>query len=114
MKTHPHTTKPDQAVEKSSSNALIPLRKAMKYCNYSQEYLSLRARQGKLKAVKIGRDWLTKKEWIEEYNQRVRVYTKNVKGNSQKTRKKKSQRKEYKDNKRHNTSKLKAFLLRRF
>ena len=45
----------------------ISLGKAIKYCNYSQEYLSLRARQGKLKAIKIGRNWVTKKEWIKEY-----------------------------------------------
>lgn len=112
MKTHPHNNKPDHAVEKSSSNALIPLREATKYCDYSQEYLSLRARQGKLKAVKIGRDWLTKKEWIKEYNQRVRIYTKNTKGNSQKTRKEKSPKK-YKDNNSRSTNKLKAFFFRR-
>ncbi|MEK7172750.1 MAG: hypothetical protein AAB740_02100, partial [Patescibacteria group bacterium] len=49
-------------------NNYIPLSEAaQKYTDYSQEYLSLRARQGKLKAVKIGRNWLTKKEWVEEY-----------------------------------------------
>ena len=45
----------------------IYLRDATKYCDYSQGYLSLRARQGKLKAKKIGRDWFTTKEWIEGY-----------------------------------------------
>ncbi len=45
----------------------ISLQKATEYCDYSQEYLALRARQGKLKAAKIGRNWVTKKEWIEEY-----------------------------------------------
>ena len=45
----------------------ITLKEATKFCSYSQDYLKLRARQGKLKAVKIGRNWLTKKEWIEEY-----------------------------------------------
>jgi len=44
---------------------------ATNYTEHSQEYLSLRARQGKLKAVKIGRNWLTKKEWIDEYKARV-------------------------------------------
>jgi len=34
---------------------------------YSQEYLSLRARQGKLRAVKIKRTWMTRKEWVEAY-----------------------------------------------
>ncbi|MDD5750127.1 MAG: hypothetical protein PHU56_00545 [Candidatus Pacebacteria bacterium] len=41
------------------------------YTEHSQEYLSLRARQGKLKAIKIGRNWLTKKEWVEKYVSQV-------------------------------------------
>ncbi len=45
----------------------ISLQEATKYCNYSQEYLSLRARQGKLKAIKFGRNWVIKKEWLNEY-----------------------------------------------
>jgi len=45
----------------------ISLKEATKYCNYSQDYLKLRARQGKLKAVKIGRNWATTREWVEEY-----------------------------------------------
>jgi len=45
----------------------ISLQEATKYCDYSQEYLSLRARQGKLKAVKFGRNWVTKEEWVKEY-----------------------------------------------
>jgi len=51
----------------SESENYISLQEATKYCNYSQEYLSLRARQGKLKAEKIGRNWVTKKEWIVKY-----------------------------------------------
>jgi|GEM_PF-6325233 len=39
---------------------------------YSQEYLSLRVRQGKLKAKKIGRNWMTTKTWVEEYEQKVK------------------------------------------
>ena len=49
----------------------ISLKEATKYCPYSQDYLKLRARQGKLKAVKIARNWLTKKEWIDEYLEEV-------------------------------------------
>ena len=45
----------------------ISLKDAAQFCNYSQEYLSLRARQGKLKATKIGRNWLTTHEWILDY-----------------------------------------------
>ena len=36
-------------------------------CNYSQEYLSLRARQGKLRSMKIGRNWYTTEDWLIEY-----------------------------------------------
>jgi len=60
------------------SIGFISLEKATKYCDYSQEYLSLRARQGKLKAVKIRRDWVTKRDWIEEYLQRVRKHKRKI------------------------------------
>jgi hypothetical protein len=52
----------------------ISLQEATKYCSYSQEYLSLRARQGKLKTMKFGRNWVTKKEWLEEYFKNVEEY----------------------------------------
>ena len=45
----------------------ISLKEAAKYCSYSQDYLKLRARQGKLKAVKIGRNWVTTKDWLQDY-----------------------------------------------
>ncbi len=45
----------------------ISLGEAAKNCPYSADYLKLRARQGKLKAVKLGRNWFTTKEWLEEY-----------------------------------------------
>jgi len=57
-------------------NKYIPLQEATKYCSYSQEYLSLRARQGKLKSIKIGRNWVTTKEWLEEYLWRVKEESK--------------------------------------
>ena len=56
--------------EQTSEN-YISLQEATKLCNYSQEYLSLRARQGKLKAIKFGRNWVTKNEWLDEYLKRV-------------------------------------------
>lgn len=46
----------------------ISLKEATKYCHYSQDYLKLRARQGKLKAVKIGRNWVTAPEWVRAYS----------------------------------------------
>jgi len=57
----------------------ISLREAARYSGrYSQEYLSLRARQGKLKAIKIGRNWVTKKEWLDEYLREVNFGNKNT------------------------------------
>jgi len=49
----------------------ISLKEAANYSSYSQEYLSLRARQRKLKAIKIARNWVTTKEWINEYFKKV-------------------------------------------
>ena len=54
----------------------ISLLEASKLCDYSQEYLSLRARQGKLKAVKLGRNWVTTKEWLNKYIKEVSVSVK--------------------------------------
>ncbi|MEK9135087.1 MAG: hypothetical protein AAB451_02205, partial [Patescibacteria group bacterium] len=52
----------------------ISLQTATKFCDYTQEYLSLRARQGKLKAVKFGRNWVTKEEWLKEYLAKAEEY----------------------------------------
>lgn len=52
----------------------ISLMDATKLCNYSQEYLSLRARRGKLKAVKNGRNWFTTKEWLDQYIVKTEKY----------------------------------------
>jgi len=52
----------------------ISLQEASKYCDYTQEYLSLRARQKKLKAVKQGRNWFTTTEWLLEYIGRAKRY----------------------------------------
>ena len=53
----------------------ISLKEAAQYSRvYSQDYLSLRARQGKLQAVKMGRNWVTKKEWIDQYLNEVNEF----------------------------------------
>ncbi|HJN62271.1 MAG TPA: hypothetical protein QGH92_01555, partial [Candidatus Parcubacteria bacterium] len=59
---------------KGNSENYISLQEATKYCNYSQEYLSLRARKGKLRALKFGRNWVTKKEWLNEYLDKIKEY----------------------------------------
>jgi len=45
----------------------ISLKEASKHSKHSQEYLSLLARQGKLDAMKDGRNWKTTKEAVEKY-----------------------------------------------
>ncbi|PIZ87148.1 MAG: hypothetical protein COX92_01835, partial [Candidatus Nealsonbacteria bacterium CG_4_10_14_0_2_um_filter_40_15] len=55
----------------------LSLQEATNYCGYSQEYLSLRARHGKLKAMKFGRNWVTKKEWLDEYLKKTEEYNNN-------------------------------------
>jgi|GEM_PF-3260379 len=72
---------------KKNKKEYISLAEAAKYSSYSQDYLSLRARQGKLKSVKLGRNWVTKKDWVKDYeknNSDYRVETE--KGDWQPTR----------------------------
>ncbi len=45
----------------------ISLAEASTYVPYSQDYLSLLARKGKLPAKKIGRNWFTTREKVERY-----------------------------------------------
>jgi Fic family protein len=46
---------------------LVSLSDLAKDSKYSQAYLSLLARQGKLSAMKLGRNWLSSKKAVEEY-----------------------------------------------
>ena len=52
----------------------ISLQDAARFCSYSQDYLSLRARQGKLKAAKFGRNWVTTKDWLRDYLKTIGDY----------------------------------------
>jgi hypothetical protein len=51
----------------------ISLKEAARYCLYSSDYLKLRARQGKLKAVKMGRNWFTTRDWLETYKNTLKL-----------------------------------------
>jgi len=51
--------------------AWIPLREAAQGTPYSQEYLSLLARIGRLEAVKRGRNWYTTRRAVEAYQRSV-------------------------------------------
>jgi len=50
-----------------ASGQLISISFAAKKTPYSAEYLSLLARKGRLKAVKLSRDWLTTEDAVNEY-----------------------------------------------
>ncbi len=50
----------------------IPLREAARGTPYSQEYLSLLARTGRLEAVKRGRNWYTTRNAVAAYRRSVR------------------------------------------
>jgi len=66
-----------QAVERSldlylralgvDTEELLSLAELAKDSKYSQAYLSLLARQGKLSAMKLGRNWLSSKKAVDEY-----------------------------------------------
>ncbi len=51
----------------TNSNEYLTLTEAAKTSKYSQEYLSLLARTGKIGAIKFGRNWKITKEALEEY-----------------------------------------------
>ncbi len=55
----------------SPEDEWIPLRKAAQGTPYSQEYLSLLARKGRLEAVKRGRVWYTTRRAVAEYQASV-------------------------------------------
>lgn len=46
---------------------LLTLKEAATLCPYSAEYLNLLARKGKLRATKVGRDWLVTRTDLFDY-----------------------------------------------
>lgn len=57
----------DAIVPAKQKEGLITLAEATKYCSYSQAYLGKLAKEGKLEAVKLKRNWMTTKEAVERY-----------------------------------------------
>lgn len=57
----------------SSSLELLSLKDASEFTPYSADYLNLLARKGKLRARKIGRDWLVTKPDLFEYLKKQHV-----------------------------------------
>lgn len=57
----------DALMPAKEKDEFISLAEATKYCDYSQEYLSKLAKEGRLDAHKKSRNWVTTKKAIEEY-----------------------------------------------
>lgn len=60
-----------QVTQPPDDDKWIPLREAADQSPYSQEYLSLLARTGRLEAVKRGRNWFTTRNAVKRYGQSV-------------------------------------------
>ena len=60
--------------EKNNNKNYITLVEAAKLCSYSEPYLRLRARQGKLKSIKLGKKWMTTASWLDDYGLRVQEW----------------------------------------
>ena len=59
--------------DKNISNNIeyIPLSEAGKILNTSRDYMNVLVRRGKLRAIKLGRNWVTTSEWLSEYQKSV-------------------------------------------
>jgi len=60
----------DKKEKKANKNVkiyLIPLSEAAKLSNYTAEHLNLMCRKGILRGKKVGRNWHTTKEWLDEF-----------------------------------------------
>ena len=49
----------------------IPLSEAGHILDTSRDYMNVLVRRGKLRAIKLGRNWLTTSEWLNEYQKSV-------------------------------------------
>jgi len=56
----------------------ISLSEAAKLTDYSQDYISLLCRKGKMEAKKFGRNWVTTKEWVYDYANKEKNKKENV------------------------------------
>ncbi len=57
----------DSIIPAEQKDDLITLAEATKYCSYSQAYLGKLAKEGRLEAVKLKRNWMTTKEAVKRY-----------------------------------------------
>ncbi|GHV71927.1 hypothetical protein AGMMS49928_26230 [Spirochaetia bacterium] len=66
----------DSAPDSDDKYGYISLRQASELCEYSIEYLSYLSRTGLLKSLKIKRNWLTTREALMDYIERVKTKNK--------------------------------------
>ena len=59
-----------------SNTELLTLKEAATFCPYSADYLNLLVRKGKIRATKIGRDWIITKVDLFEYLRKQQVESK--------------------------------------
>ena len=59
-------------IKRSPNDQWILLSKASEGTPYSQEYLSLLARQGRIEAIKRGRNWYTTRKAVKDYQESVK------------------------------------------
>jgi len=57
----------DMLTPAHEKNSFVPLSEAAQYCSYSKEYLGKLALKGKIDAFKKGRNWLTTKKAVLDY-----------------------------------------------
>lgn len=65
-------------MQENQEQNYLSLFEAAKLCSYSEPYLRLRARQGKLKSIKIGKKWMTTQDWISEYVKRAQEWNEKI------------------------------------
>ncbi|MBI5823802.1 MAG: Fic family protein [Chloroflexi bacterium] len=61
-----------KSMQLSSNEQWIPLAQAAAGTTYTQEYLSLLARQGRIEAIKRGRNWFTTRKAVKEYQDSIK------------------------------------------
>lgn len=61
-------------MEENTKQNYISLTEAAKLCSYSEPYLRLRARGGKLKSIKLGKKWMTTAAWLDDYAARIQEW----------------------------------------
>ena len=50
-----------------SFDDLISIKEAARFCGLSERHIRLLLKQGKIKGKKLGHDWVTTKEYVDEY-----------------------------------------------